>query len=282
MRRVIFKVFEFHPDLRNEYAFSDTAKIGVAGYQGTITLKPDSHCHHPTDDDIWFKTDLYNPQALTEWLAIQPWISHPKDEDGVVHTEIKFKLSNGTDDYYWDGAWSVAGASDWMTITDLQANFATFTAVSSKKLALIANLKTDDLLYTPVLGRILVALEVDIGSWVEEYLYNTLIPELEAHMSACLDMDWAFDWGGGTTMDLSEYVTESGYIFENWREVYDYAGDPDHENDLLDNYNQGTGILTLSAPVDEGTRLFARVVPDVEYAVSTDADYYTVRGVDGC
>lgn len=278
MRRTIFKVFEFIPDLKSEYDASDWTKVSLSLYPDYVSLK-DDRCYYPTDADVWFKTDLFNPQALTTWISIQPEVVNPTVA-GETKTEIKFKLNNGTDDYFWNGvAWAVAGVSDWTSMTDLQANFAAFTAVSEKKLAIVANLKTNDTLYTPKLIRILVAFEARVGSWVEEYLYDSLFPELEEIMYDALDMDWAIDWGGGTTMDLSGYVTESGYTFRNWLEVYDFDGDPERETDLLDNYDPNTGVLTLNASVAEGTRLFALVVPNIELAVSTDADWYAVSKI---
>ena len=64
MRRTIFKVFEFVPDLKSEYAASDWSKVSLDFYPEYVSLK-DDRCYYPTDDGIWFKTDLFNPQALT-------------------------------------------------------------------------------------------------------------------------------------------------------------------------------------------------------------------------
>lgn len=267
--RTLFHVFEFDPSLRDLYVMSDSSKLTVI--HGWASLREDWDTGlYPTDDEISIRTRIYNPNAVKAWRGIMPVVSNKVVLDSPL-TSTKFRLFDGTDELYWDGgAWAVAGVGDWSDMADLQTNLGAFSS-STNELAVVINLKTTDSQYTPRLLRVVVALDVDIKSWIDEYLYKGLLRELKQYVGA-VEYDWAVKWpADGDSYDMSEYKPENGLIITD---VVAASTNKEHSDSILDSYGPGTKVLTLTGPQSAGTKVFIRVIPDILFAVSTHQDWY--------
>jgi hypothetical protein len=262
-------VFEFEPDRRASYVYSDTSKILIDRTDYKVALVEDNDGLYPTDADISFRSAIYNPNKVKAWRAIMPVVSHTTILD-EQKTGAGFKLFDGTNDLYWDGgAWAVAGASDWSTMEELQANFSSYTSATNE-LAVVTNLvASSDGVYTPKLAKIVVALDVDIKSYIDEYVYKGLMGKLREYMKPA--MDWSVIWPGGTTYDMSGYKAENGIIIED---IVEASTTKTFDDDIFTSYNTTTKVLELTTPVAAGDRVFIRIVPHIDYAVSTHTDWY--------
>jgi len=269
--RTIHRLYEFPPEERSVLTFSDPTKITIASRSGGVALRKDSAGDYPVEAGITVATEAFNPQALRQWTGVMPIVTHVS-VDNVQVTTAQYKANDGTDDYYWDGgAWAVAGAGDWNTLDELEANFPTFP-VASKTLVLIVNLATSDKRYTPTLHTITVGFTANVTSFVEEYVYDALVAALKANIRPAAD--WSVLWATtGTDYDFSAYEFDNGMAIDEIIEAYDADGDPTYTTDLFSAYDTGTKVLTLSGSVSAGTRVMFRFIPTIIVAASTHQDF---------
>lgn len=264
------KGFGFNAD--DGHTLSDATKITAIG--GFARLRP--VLSHPlpgrpawgfsTDADIYVRTAAFAPTARTAWGFVEAVGSQGLDEDGAVATSFGYRLHDGTDARYWDGAaWSVAGAGNWNTLADFNGNLGTYTGAS---LALEVNLVTTDRQVTPVLSRVRLLWLGEVVSSYREFIFDTLVPSLRNGVRPLVNFNVASD--GTDEIDTPALFTD-GLTVAGIVCAYDVTDDPDRATDLLDSFAAGVITLTAAPPEGNTIEVTASFAPDV--AVTTSSLY---------
>lgn len=272
LKRII-KSFEFSADKRKEFTFSSGAiRVGDSGLQltavgGEYSLSPDLNA----------KTWLTNPRSVKRWIGFQAVIKHYKGPDDLVATSAGYKLNDGTDDLYWDGAaWSVAGTSDWNTEVDVANNISLFP-VSDQKLQVVVNLATTWERVTPELSELKLLYESDLEE-IEDYIWRSCLHEWSEKIRPiaehALQMPAASD-----SIDLNTFVIETPYNIAGIDSVYDVTSDPRKLDDLFSSYDANTKVISLTGPIPSGNTAFVRFTYAPEVAVTTSQDYTELEKV---
>jgi len=283
--RTIAHTTNFPWEDRGLLEFSDSDKIHLyrdgSGYgipdvrlKLQPTLEPFGPLY-PTDDDLYVRGPAIEPGALRDWVALFVATDEPDD------TLVQFRLYDvtGAQDLYWDGgAWSAAGAGDWNTLQEVQTNLGSLDA-AVRGLRLVFNLHTDDATATPRVTGAVVLFTAAITSFNEEWLYRTFLRQLSAGAQPIADV--AVRWPGGTTYTWDHDAQEEplGEATLDIVAAYDLNNDPDRETDLLQSYNTGSGLVTLSQSVDADNDVLLLVVYQPVVAILTHPDFDEVAGV---
>lgn len=234
---------------------------------------------YPTDSDLYIKSWVTNPKSVKRWTGFEATVSHVYDVDaGTIVTSTGYRLSDGTNEYYWDTAqWSVASASDWNTEAEVSNNISEFP-VSSKQLQVVVNLVTTNPLYTPEVVEIKVLFESDIHFY-EDIIYRSLIPALRQGIRPIARHKFIRSGVGGTTISLDEAPLETPYNIVGIDSVFNASTDPDFFSDLFVSYDEGTGIITLSEAIADGEIAFINFIYEPEVSVSTSEEYIEAEKV---
>lgn len=274
------KQFHFKPgygvDLFSEMAYSDTDLVRLSPGVGEVMLKRETVSQfYSTADDIWFRTWVTNPLAMRKIKMLELFpILQPED------TTRQVRIYDGTDDYYWDGGtWSVAGTSDWNTEADFNANIETYNVLPGRQFAIVVNLKTTDQEVTPTVEEIRVLIEVHID-YLEDIVLRSLMPFMESEIdpTARLANISPFTVNTGT-INLSEYRTNIPYTISDVAGVYDLDDDLDLLYNLLDSYDSGTSIITLTQDIPAGNRPLVVIRYTPEVVLIQHQDWYEVNKV---
>jgi len=155
---------------------------------------------------------------------------------------VNFKVNDGTDDLYWDGAqWSVAGASDWNTEAEVAAHIAALPA-TSRTLALVINMVTTDKYVTPTLAAVGVLMNCDID-YLLSLVGDSLIPSLCAALQITTQLGALADG----TAEVSLVSVSNKWNIVSVDAVYNHTNDSSHDTDLLSSYDSSTHIVTLTS-----------------------------------
>lgn len=263
-------------DLYNDMTFSDTSKIRVSPAEGHVVLKRDSITQfYPTEDDIWARTWVTNPLSARKLKMIQLL---PNIE--VADTERKVRLYDGTNDLYWDGVtWSIAGAGNWNTEAEINANIETFPLLPDREFAVTINLKTTDREVTPEVTEVRVLMEIHID-YIEDIVLRSLLPAFEDAIDPVANMAHIPEFTTDvSTIDLSEYRRNIPFNISDVAGVYDLTDDPERLYNQLDNYNPATSVITLSTPLPAGHRPIVLIRYKPEIVFIQHQDWYEVDKV---
>lgn len=222
---------------------------------------------YPLDLDIWVRTGTITPGKVVTWLKLEVAAKTPLDLDGVAATSVKGRLHDGTSQYWWNGSgWTVvvSTSTSWNTLQELSDNIGSWTHAG---LGIVLNLATTDRTLTPTVSGIKVLYTVRIGSFKEDWVYDTLVAQLASQIRPSTDYILSSDGGDQIATALA------GWTIADVNAVWNHTADPDHLVDLLDSFDSTTGVVTLTAPIEAGAKVFisARYVPVV--AVNTSPDF---------
>jgi hypothetical protein len=272
---------DINEGLRSELVFSDADKIRM--YSDNVRLgvrlkpfrynKPAKKVEFLTFDslnEVTVRLPKWEPNAVKGWEGFEEYSRKPEG------TAINWRISDGTDDYWYNGgAWAIASSSnDWNTEIEISANINTFPHIQ-KCIQFVARLETTDRWVTPVLlgTRLLLTASFD---WFEDLILRSLVPRMRE------DFTFLMDWSGVLNEETDRFNIETDNNFRpeeslnviGIEAVYNQTTDPDYEIDILQSFNPSTGevILTGTLPID--TRLFYRLNVEPEVAVNfTNTDY---------
>lgn len=242
-----------------------------------LQLLADINGAYPTTDDLTVKTWVTNPQSVRQWLGFEADVAHT-EIDGSVVTSVKFRLGDGTSEFYWDGgAWSAAGASDWNTEEEIADNISDFPA-TERKIQVVINLKSTSTAATPLVTRIKILYASDI-EFQEDLIYRSLVRllrnEIRVKGRHVITLSSATD-----TIDLADtYPIETPYNIRSIDGVFNHTDDSEHWTDLFSSYNPTTKVITLSSTVAAGKVVWIDFLWEPEVAVTTSQDYSEVEKV---
>ncbi len=270
------------------FALSDSSKITVDTKTLVARLKTSvsnlgEFC--PLDADISVTTRVLTPGKHIGWRALQVSTDEPLDEAQNADTDVKMKLTDGTTDRYWDGAaWSVAGASDWASIEDTVQNFTTYPGLG---VGFILNLSTLDKRLTPTVSRIKFLFDVDVASFKNDLIYNTIVKQMKDEIRPLSDFFIAA-WPGGSSFDTNTLDFDDEFKITDIDAVWDLTTedpvnlDPNVVNpktDLLDTFTSGTGVFTTTSPITAGNKVLVRARYAPQVGVDTNTDYVELSKV---
>lgn len=243
---------------------------------GGLRLDPKSHTikipaikgKYSLSADLYAETASTNPQSVKQWIAFQAIIRHRRSPDGGASpvTSASFKLSDGSDWYFWNGAtWIVSDL--WNTEEEVSAGIASFP-VTTKTIAVRVKLATTDARVTPELVRIKLAY-----SGVFEPVDDVILRSILRRMSS-LDLVGRYEVtapaGGSSSFVLR---LKNNYEISGIDSIFDRTDDPGELVDLADAWNAGTSTATTSSSIPEGHIVRINFLHRPEAALHTSVDY---------
>ena len=267
--RKIIKHFDFAEANRPRLTLH--AKVRLDPTRNRVLLK-ETLAGFSTDNDLYVKSWIAHPESARQWAGFQADVVLPQ-VDGAQVTSIKFRLGDGTNERYWNGTTWVTSTTLWNTEAEVANNIASFAA-TSRKLQIIANLKTTDASVSPELIRVRVLYLSDI-EFQEDYIYRLLVRELRDNVRPIADYPIKLA-ATGTTVDLDNYPLETPYNLVSIDAVFNHTDDPTHLVDLFSSYVPSTKVITLNTSVEANKTLWIQFVFAPEVAVTTSSEYHEV------
>ena len=241
------KVFGYEESKRPQLTFSDATKIRLNPSNHRLELK--SQGFHRTKGGFKYPVDTD--------LTVTTWVSNPSDARQILGfeseplasiqrpsgTSVFYRISDGTQEYYWDGAqWAVAGATDWNTEAELATNLSAF-AFAARKIGFVINLRTTDNTVTPSVASNSILLDVE-GDPIFDLLGKSLTQGLQNSFRVVKEL--AFNDVGGLRISLLDL--ETPFDIDEILAVYNHTTDPGHATDLYSSYDtEGDSILCTAA-----------------------------------
>lgn len=268
--RKLIKHFDFAEINRRRLTLH--AKVRLDPARDRVLLK-ETLQGFPLDDELYVRSWVAHPESARQWFGFQADVVLPQVE-GVQVTSIGYRLGDGTNERFWNGTtWAVATTGDWNTEAEVANNIASFP-VASRKLQIVANLKTTDASVSPELIRVRVLYLSDI-EFQEDYVYRLLVKQLRENVRPIAD--YALKLAAtGTTVDLDSYPLETPYNLVGIDAVFNHTDDPTHLVDLYSSYNPTTKVITLNSSVEANKTLWVQFTYEPEVAVTTSSEYHEV------
>lgn len=246
--------------------------------QNSAQLIADSNGDYPTSGDQYIMTPLYRPKAVRQWMGFQVDIKHQFDGPDNQLTSVGYRLSDGTNQYFWDtgtSSWTVTTIA-WSPEADIANNIQSFPTVY-RQIQVVVKLATSSKTVTPMLATVHIAWSGKVEAF-EDILYRSLVPLLK---TTRMVTDFAVQPTTPTTViDVLTPVRKAGYKFTvvDIDSVFNNNTDPEHYNNLVQAYDPVSGLVTLSSPIGPGQAAFCRLVVQPQVAlISTSQDYTEVE-----
>jgi len=275
LKRLI-KTFQFDRSNYSRVTLGPDVRLNIN--ENRLQLKETVYgiTEYKTDDDLYAKTWVTNPNTVKQWLGFEAYVTHSYDDLGDPVTSVGFRLGDGSDEYWWDGGAWVINTTDWNTEVEVAANISTFP-VASEQLQVIINLKTTDQTVTPYVTAIKVLYSSDVEH-EEDYIWRSLLHELRDQVRPIAD--YAISLASTTdTIDFDDYPLETPYNVVGIDAVFNHTDDPEHQTDLFSSYDSGTKVITLSSAQAVGKIIWIRLFYEPEVAVTTGQEYVEVAKV---
>lgn len=273
--KTIFKRFIFEESNRSELTFGTDTRLNPG--ENRLELVATDGVY-PTTADLNVKTWVANPLTVKQWIGFDVIAQHQKGDDGITPlSSLGFRLSDGTDEYWWNGAAWEVNTSDWNTEAEVSNNIASFP-VTERKIQVVINLVTTDESVTPYVFEILVAYKSNV-EFEEDLIARSLIPALRNGIRPI--SDFVIELSSATaTIDLeNDYPLETPYDITEIDSVYNKTDDPNQFTDLFQSYNPSTKVITLSSSVGAGKLVWIKFTYKPMVAISTDVNYIEVDTV---
>jgi hypothetical protein len=241
-------------------------RLVLSGASGSYSLAP----------DLNVKTWSTSPSTLKRWVGFQADVVHKLDALGAPITDARFRLSDGTQELYWNvgaAAWIPAAPNNWNTEAEVANNIAAFP-VANQTIQVVINLRTTNAEYTPAVTSLRLLAETDLEE-LEDYVWRSLLPDMKARIRPIGEHDIESD--GALTIDLAnDFRIETPYNIMGIDAVYDLATDPRKLVNLYSAYNPATKLVTLTSAPPAGNRIRIRFTYELPIAVNTHQDYIEV------
>lgn len=269
--------WEFVETERANLVFTGSIRLDPAKHW--VELKADANGDYPTTGDHYVIGPLFQPKAVRQWAGFEAEIEHIQNGAIGPLTGDGFRLHDGANQYWWNGAAWVVNTTNWNTQAEVAANIATFAA-TARKLRVVARLTTTDKAVTPRLRWARVAWKGKVF-WLEDIIYRSLVPALR-NINPIVDIAFKVPFPGGTTLDVGAALDQIGIAFNvvDLDGVFNHSTDPDAYTNVLSSYNASTRVATLSSAIPVGNVAKVRLIVRPEVVVeSTSQDYSEVEKV---
>lgn len=273
----LIKEFSFEEEHRDMLTIGSKTRLN--GAESCIQLKEQGikFNEYPLDADLSVSTWIANPDSVRQWLAFQVEQT-PGMIDKVVYTSLGYKLSDGTDERFWNGSnWVVAASDDWNTETEISAHIGAFP-VTTKKIGVVVNLVTTDKTLTPKVRSIKIAYDSDI-QFKEDILHRSLIRKLKTEIRPRARHVFKTQ-AAISSIDLKTvYKIETPYNVASVENVYNHTDDPNHVSNLYVSFNPTTMVVLLSGSIPSGKQVWIDFLYEPEVAITTGQEYHEVERV---
>lgn len=241
---------------------------------------------YPTDSDLYVKSWVANPGEVREWQGFESTIIH-KTVNGSQVTGEGFRLSDGINEYWWDGdSWEI-DTTNWNTEAEISANIVSFPA-TARKIQVVVNLSTTDETQTPELVEIKILFGALLDSELEDLLLRSLVPELRSEIrpvTRFILLATEID-----QIDLKQFKLDGDYRVVDVDAVFNHTTDPSHNTDIYSSHTSRSeptdrwvdgqvDVITLSPSVGVGNTLWLRLKYEPVVAIETSRDYYEIEHV---
>lgn len=289
MQNKLIKNFTFNEKIRDDLIFSDITKIRLNTEGGDLAskvqLKLDANGRYPLDSDLYIETPLITPNAVQTWLKFEiiavedEFTGFPRPEFGF---RVKVKTTAGN--YWWDGAaWALAGAGDWNTEQEINANISTFpiATIGNKSIGFVVNISTSNDAITPELKEVKIAGLFDI-EFFEDLIYDSLIRKLNTEFRSTSVI--VVPSTGSASLNLNTVLENKKYNITGITKVVDKTADALKLVNLFSLYSPGAarqdgftnepGTVTFSGaiPLNNLIEITFEYVPEI--MINTGVDYY--------
>lgn len=270
----LIKEFRFLEENRSRLTFGTNVRLDSKANQIQLT---ETSGKYPTDDDLWAKTWIANPMNARQWLGFEVDDAHEENEEGEVTTSLGFRLSDGTDEFFWDGNAWVESDDDWNTEAEVASHISSLL-VGQKKLQIVINLKTTDARHTPRVYGIKVLYSSDI-LFQEDIVLRSFVREFKEFVRPLGRHVFKTSESLSTVQLNGKHKMDTPYNVKIVEGVFNHTDDPDHLINLATTFNPTTGVVGLvsSFPTDHVLWLNFRWEPEV--ALTTSQDYSEVAKV---
>lgn len=231
---------------------------------------------YPTDVGTFYaRTRVTLPESLKKWTGFFVLLENKKDFSNTVVTDVRYKLNDGTQDFYWNGganAWVLAAANNWNTEAEVADNIEAFP---SRSLQVVVMLQTSDPTQTPNVTEVRLSYDSDL-EFLEDYVVRSFIEDLREQVRPIGRVESASD-GSTLTIDLTEI--ETPYDIVGLDSVYDGTADPNHLSDLGASFDSVTKVVTLPAAIPSGNTIHVRFLWRPEVVISKSQEYTEIARI---
>lgn len=280
--REFVKHFTFTEPDRSRVTLGSGTRLNPSTHRAQLAADADGK--YSTADDLYVKTWVTQPQAVREWLSFEAEILH-KRVDNEQKTSARFRLSDGTDEYYWDGSQWAVDTTNWNSEAEVAANISSFSA-ASRKLQVVVNLRTEDASVTPELIEVRVLYGALLDSEVEDIVLRSFVPMLRESTRAVTRVQFASSRSCNKIL-VDDLELDGDYRVIGVDSAFNHTDDPNHDVDLFESFttksvpgdlrHDGTvDVIRLSAMVPENKLIWLRLLLEPDVMIETSRDYYEV------
>lgn len=276
--------------------YSDSSKICFHPDQYYVSLKQQSDGKYSTDAGIFVVTERVLIRSVREFLALEVEISHVRVE-GVVVTSHRLRLHDGTDQFYWKpavaanplavppvagspAAWTkIVTGEEWNTEDEVSVSLASFKP-ASKTLGVVINLRTTDSSVTPVVHYVKLAASVRSPSTLEDILARSLVAKMRTDIRPLAELSFTLP-ADTDEIDLGAFLADKtipkpAFVVTDVEGVFlSRLEDPDQSENLLEAYDSGDKVISLSKTFEMQKKVLISVVYAPPVALwRQSVDYY--------
>lgn len=266
----LIKRFDFSEDVRRELTIGPDTRLNPETHK--LQLKEGADGKFPTTADLFIKTRATNPGTLKKWVGFMADVTHGKI-CGVVKTDVRYRVADATQELYFNvgsQTWTVAAPNNWNTEEQVADNIDKFP-VASQTIQVVINLSTSDARVTPQVSSVRFLYESDLDE-LQDYIWESLVPDLKAKIRPIGDHH--IESTGAWTIGLAnEFKIETPYTIVGIDAVYDLTADPRKLTDLLDSFDVGTQVVTLTSAPPATNTVLIRFFYQPNVPVTTGQDY---------
>jgi len=270
----LIKEFRFSEEIRSRLSFGTNVRLNPDLH--LIQLKATDGLYS-LDDDLWMKTWIANPMNARQWLGFEVSAVHEENEEGEVTTSLGFRLSDGTDEFIWDGANWAEEDDDWNTEAEIASHISSFP-IGDKKIQVVVNLKTTDERHTPKVYSIKILYSSDC-LFQEDIVFRSLVRKLKESVRPLGRHVFTTTSTLTSVLLKSTHKMDTPYNVVLVEGVYNHTDDPDHLTNLATTFNPSTGVVTLGSTFPTNHILWLDFRWEPEVSVTTSQDFSEVAKV---
>lgn len=264
----LIKQFDLEERFRDEITLGTSVRLNPQALY--IQLEEDANDEYSTVADLYAKTWVANPKSVKQWAGFEAVVTNATDFSGDDLTSLGYRLGDGTNEYWWNGAAWEVNIADWNTEAVIAANIDTF-AVTERKIQVIINLVTTDATVTPTISCIKILYLSDV-EFLEDLIYRSLVPMLKSEIRPIADFPITKDVTSAK-INLNLFLRDTPYAIIDIDSVFDDTNDANHFTDLHQSYDSSTKIITLSSSITADDVAFIRFTYQPLIAVNTSQEY---------
>lgn len=273
----LIKVFDFDESTRKRVVLGANTRLNPETRRVQLKSASLTNIQYPTGPDIQVKTWVVAIHSVKKWIGFE-CVDVQTIVDEVKVTSCFFRLSNGTNEFYWNGTAWIVNTTMWNNEGEIADNIHLFP-VTSKNISVVINLRTSDSRVTPEIDEIKILYEAVIDFQLD-LIARTLIPLLKQGVRPLSDyMTRNKTASAISSITLPDPIAKTPYNFTGVDSVFNHTSDPDHQEDLLVSYNPSTRLVTLSEPIPASNDIFLRFEYEPEVILTTSSTYTEVSKV---